>query len=97
RQAGAVSAASGPARRIRGARAPYHRELDAERRDDPARRRDPDATPVVRAAGRRGAGAPPTEASDPDLVRAAGHRGAGGPPAAAGDLNAVSVVARPAA
>src|SRR6059036_1697676 len=31
---------------------------------------------VVRAAGRRGAGAPPSEASDPE-IRAAGRRGAG--------------------
>jgi hypothetical protein len=49
----------------------------------------------VRAAGRRGAGAPPTEASDPDPVRAAGRRGAGAPPTEASDLNAVSVVATP--
>jgi len=48
-------------RGIRGAGAPHHRERDAERRDDPARRRDPDAAPVVRAARRRGAGAPPSE------------------------------------
>src|SRR2546427_5176010 len=36
----------------------------------------------VRAAGRRGAGAPPSEASNPE-VRAAGRRGAGAPPSEA--------------
>src|SRR5882672_3632919 len=35
---------------------------------------------VVRAAGRRGAGAPPTEARIQCEVRAAGRRGAGAPP-----------------
>jgi len=36
---------------------------------------------VVRAAGRRGAGAPPTEARlQTEVVRAAGRRGAGAPP-----------------
>ncbi|PYO57080.1 MAG: phosphate-binding protein [Candidatus Rokuibacteriota bacterium] len=39
---------------------------------------------VVRAAGRRGAGDPPSEASDPE-VRAAGRRGAGDPPSEASD------------
>src|SRR5438876_9426547 len=39
---------------------------------------------VVRAAGRRGAGAPPSEASDPE-IRAAGRRGAGAPPSEASD------------
>src|SRR5437667_11300585 len=39
---------------------------------------------VVRAAGRRGAGAPPSEASDPE-VRAAGRRGAGDPPSEASE------------
>src|SRR5438132_7329623 len=42
---------------------------------------------VVRAAGRRGAGAPPSEASDPE-ARAAGRRGAGAPPSEASDLEA---------
>src|SRR5438132_13337932 len=37
---------------------------------------------VVRAAGRRGAGAPPSEASNPE-IRAAGRRGAGAPPSEA--------------
>src|SRR6266508_489300 len=37
---------------------------------------------AVRAAGRRGAGAPPAEASNPE-IRAAGRRGAGAPPAEA--------------
>jgi len=40
--------------------------------------------PVVRAGGRRGAGAPPPEASDPEN-RAGGRRGAGAPPPAASD------------
>src|SRR2546427_8847860 len=39
---------------------------------------------AVRAAGRRGAGAPPSEASDPE-IRAAGRRGAGAPPSEASD------------
>src|SRR5437867_11633799 len=39
---------------------------------------------VVRAAGRRGAGDPPSEASDPE-VRAAGRRGAGDPASEASD------------
>jgi len=38
---------------------------------------------VVRAAGRRGAGAPPAEARLSMVVRAAGRRGAGAPPAEA--------------
>jgi 1-acyl-sn-glycerol-3-phosphate acyltransferase len=38
---------------------------------------------VVRAAGRRGAGAPPSEASLLTIVRAAGRRGAGAPPSEA--------------
>ena len=37
-----VPVAPRPADGVRGARAPHHRELDAERRDHPARRRDPD-------------------------------------------------------
>src|SRR6266496_3871677 len=39
---------------------------------------------AVRAAGRRGAGAPPSEASNPEN-RAAGRRGAGAPPSEASD------------
>ena len=37
----------------------------------------------VRAGGRRGAGAPPSEASESDAVRAGGRRGAGAPPSEA--------------
>jgi hypothetical protein len=51
----------------------------------PARRSHvllPIIPPVVRAAGRRGAGAPPSEASGTG-VRAAGRRGAGAPPSEA--------------
>ena len=40
---------------------------------------------VVRAAGRRGAGPPPAEASESPEIRAAGRRGAGPPPAAASE------------
>ena len=40
---------------------------------------------VVRAAGRRGAGPPPAEASESPEIRAAGRRGAGPPPAEASE------------
>src|SRR6266540_736864 len=43
---------------------------------------EPSPQDAVRAAGRRGAGAPPSEASNPD-IRAAGRRGAGAPPSEA--------------
>ena len=49
RQDGAVPAAARQARGIRVARARDHREPDAERRSDPARRRDPDGAEVARA------------------------------------------------
>src|SRR5437867_1788564 len=45
---------------------------------------EPSPQDAVRAAGRRGAGAPPSEASDP-AIRAAGRRGAGAPPSEASD------------
>src|SRR6266508_5574438 len=48
---------------------------------------------AVRATGRRGAGAPPAEASDPE-IRAGGRRGAGAPPAEAS--NPELAPARPA-
>jgi hypothetical protein len=38
---------------------------------------------VLRAAGGRGAGAPPSEASGSKVLRAAGGRGAGAPPSEA--------------
>ena len=54
--------------RVRGARRAHHRELDAERRDDPARRRAPHAAQVTRhATRRRRAPAPPAFA--PLLLR----------------------------
>ena len=40
---------------------------------------------ALRAAGRRGAGPPPTEASESPEIRAAGRRGAGPPPAEASE------------
>ena len=40
-RAGAVPVAAGPARGVRGARVPHHRERHAERRDHPAGRRHP--------------------------------------------------------
>jgi len=40
---------------------------------------------IVRAAGRRGAGPPPAEASESPEIRAAGRRGAGPPPAEASE------------
>ena len=80
--------------RIRRAGGAHHREFDAERRNHSPRRRDPDAAPVVRAAGRRGAGAPPAEASDSDQVRAAGRRGAGAPPVEASDSDQARAAGR---
>src|SRR4051812_5535083 len=48
RQAGAVPEAPGAARGVRGARLPHRREPDAERRDDPPRRRAQNAAPIAR-------------------------------------------------
>ncbi len=50
---------------------------------------------TVRAAGRRGAGAPPSEASD-SIAGAAGRRGAGTPPSEASDSIAGENAVRPA-
>ena len=51
RRTGAVPAASRAARGVRTARVPDRRELDAERRDDQARRRSPDAAQVALREG----------------------------------------------
>src|SRR5205823_8845705 len=48
RSAGAISAAAGPAVRIRGPGAAHCRERDAERRGDSVGRRNPHGTAVMR-------------------------------------------------
>src|SRR6266704_822068 len=49
---------------------------------------------VVRAAGRRGAGPPPAEASESQEIRAAGRRGAGPPPAEASESPEIRAAGR---
>ena len=49
---------------------------------------------VVRAAGRRGAGPPPAEASESPEIRAAGRRGAGPPPAEASESPEIRAAGR---
>jgi hypothetical protein len=48
---------------------------------------------VERAAGRRGAGVPPSEASVSKIGRVAGRRGAGAPPSEATTKDKSSVIA----
>src|SRR5437667_123091 len=49
---------------------------------------------IVRAAGRRGAGPPPAEASESPEIRAAGRRGAGPPPAEASESPEIRAAGR---
>ena len=58
-----LPAAARPPRGVRPARLPDRREPDAERRDDPARRRPADAASIASRSGRYASSAPPSVAT----------------------------------
>ena len=78
RRPGAASAAPRPARGVRAARLPHRREPDAERRDDPAGRRPPNAAEVSPAQGTATGGSTSTSTSTPTSASGSAPRSCGG-------------------